>query len=220
MNVIVLANSSKELDKGKSVGTLSTEQFGTTTSTLDTKSPTVVSTTPAYGTRGVPISSKIMATFSEPMLSSSITSSTFTLKISGSSTYVEGTRSLSSSLGYRTAIFTPSSNLKPSTIYVATLTTGVRDQAGNAMTIPKSWWFITASSADVDFSDSFDAPYSFTQDGQVSPDGKWKMKYLSGGKTASCERSFDYISCDQLRAPTETFSTLSDVHPEIPQFST
>ena len=34
-----------------------------------------------------------------------------------------------------------------------------------------------------DFSDSFDTPYSFTQDGQVSPDGKWKMKYLSGGKT-------------------------------------
>jgi len=207
MNVIVLANSSKELDKGKSVGTLSTEQIGTTTSTLDTKSPTVVSTTPAYGTRGVPISSKIMATFSEPMLSSSITSSTFTLKISGSSTYVEGTRSLSSSLGYRTAIFTPSSNLKPSTIYVATLTSGVRDQAGNAMTIPKSWWFITASSADVDFSDSFDASYSFTQNGQVSPDGKWKIKYLSGGKTASANGVLTTYPVS-ASAPTETFSTL------------
>ena len=209
MNVIVLANSSKELDKVQSVGPVSTKQLGSTASTLDTKPPTVVSTTPAYGARGVPISSKIMVTFSESMLSSSITSSTFTLKISGSSTYVAGTRSLSSSDGYKTAIFTPSSNLKPSTIYVATLTTGVRDQAGNAMTIPKTWWFITASSTTpaVDFSDSFDASYSFTQDGQVSPDGKWKMKYLSGGKTASANGVLTTYPVS-ASAPTKTHSTL------------
>ncbi|MDQ5869259.1 MAG: Ig-like domain-containing protein [Thermoproteota archaeon] len=144
MKVIVLANSSKELDKGQSVGPLSTKQFGSA-STSDTKPPTVVSTTPTNGARGVPITSKIMATFSEPILSSSITSSTFTLKISGSTSYVTGTRSLSSSDGYKTAIFALSSNLKPSTTYVATLTRGVRDQAGNAMTIPKTWWFTTAS---------------------------------------------------------------------------
>jgi Big-like domain-containing protein/3-keto-disaccharide hydrolase/K319-like protein len=209
INVIVLANSSKELDKRKSADTLSTEQFGSTTSTLDTKPPTVVITTPANGARGVPISSKIMVTFSEPMLSSSITTSTFTLKISGSSTYVAGTRSLSSSDGYKNAIFTPSSNLKPSTVYVATLTTGVRDQAGNAMTISKTWWFITASSvaSAVDFSDSFDASYSFTQDGQVSPDGKWKMKYLNGGKTTSANGVLTTYP-GSASAPTQTLSTL------------
>jgi len=32
--------------------------------------------------------------------------------------------------------------------------------------------------------DTFDTPYSFTSDGQTSPDGRWKIKYLSGGKTA------------------------------------
>jgi len=31
--------------------------------------------------------------------------------------------------------------------------------------------------------DSFNTPYNFTGDNQVSPDGKWKVKYLSGGKT-------------------------------------
>lgn len=34
------------------------------------------------------------------------------------------------------------------------------------------------------FSDIFDQKYSLT-DGQTSPDGKWKLKYLSGGKVSS-----------------------------------
>ena len=143
--LFVLANSSNELSIGQSVGRLSAKQFGTTSSTSDTIPPTIVSLTPIYGARNVPITSKIMATFSEPMLSSSITSSTFTLKMSGSTRYVTGTRWLSSSDGYKTAIFAPSSNLKPDTVYVATLTRGVRDQAGNAMSAAKTWYFITTS---------------------------------------------------------------------------
>ena len=54
------------------------------------------------------------------------------------------------------------------------------------MSAAKTWYFITTSdTTSPAFSDSFNAPYLFTQDGQVSPDGKWKMKYSSGGKTES-----------------------------------
>ena len=89
MSAIVLANSSNELSIGQSVGRLSAKQFGTTSSTSDTIPPTIVSLTPIYRIRNVPITSKIMATFSEPMLSSSITSSTFTLKMSGNTTTLQ-----------------------------------------------------------------------------------------------------------------------------------
>jgi len=188
MKVIVLANSSKELDKGQSIGPLSTKQFGSTASTSDTKPPTVVSTTPTNGARGVPITSKIMATFSEPILSSSITSSTFTLKISGSTSYVTGTRSLSSSDGYKTAIFALSSNLKPSTTYVATLTRGVRDQAGNAMTIPKTWWFTTAAGL-LNSYDDFEAGTYTMGDNQKSPNGKWTTAYTGFGQVGVKEES-------------------------------
>jgi hypothetical protein len=104
INAIILANSSKELSIGQSVGRLSAKQFGITSSTFDTTPATIVSLTPIYGARNVPITSKIMAIFSEPMLSSSITSSTFTLKMSGSTNYVTGIRRLSSSDSYKTAI--------------------------------------------------------------------------------------------------------------------
>ena len=58
-----------------------------------------------------------------------------------------------------------------------------------------------------DFSDSFDTPYSFTQDGQVSPDGKWKMKYLSGGKTEVANGVLTTYPAIATTS-TKTFSTL------------
>ena len=58
-----------------------------------------------------------------------------------------------------------------------------------------------------DFSDSFNTPYSFTQDGQVSPDGKWKMKYLSGGKTAVANGVLTTYPAIATTS-TKTFSTL------------
>ena len=88
------------------------------------------------------------------------------------------------------------------------------------MSAAKTWYFITTSdTTSPAFSDSFNAPYLFTQDGQVSPDGKWKMKYSSGGKTESCERGLDYISCNSHCVdPVLLYSCY--VYPEIPEFST
>ena len=104
------------------------------TTTSDTTPPTVTSTDPVDGATNVPLTKWARVTFSEPMLSSSITTSTFTLKVSGSSTNIPGVVWLNTEANSMNAYFAPSSNLSPGTTYVATVTTGVKDLAGNAMT--------------------------------------------------------------------------------------
>ena len=109
----------------------------------DTTPPTVTGVSPGIGATDVSIISTITATFSEVMDSSTINPSTFTLKDSSNNpvsdivTYV-GT----------TATFTPSGNLMYSTTYTATITTGVKDLAGNAMTENYTWTFTTGAAPD------------------------------------------------------------------------
>jgi hypothetical protein len=91
----------------------------------------------------VPINRTVNATFSESMDSSTITPTTFTLMdgptpVSGSVTYA-GT----------TATLTPSSNLAPSTVFTATITTAVKDLAGNFLAAAKVWTFTTGTIAAV-----------------------------------------------------------------------
>jgi hypothetical protein len=133
------------VDNSGNIGSLSVEQSGTTNPPSDTTPPTVTSTDPANGAINVPLTKWARATFSEPMLSSSITTSTFTLKVSGSSTNVPGAVWLNTEANSMNAYFAPSSNLSPGTTYIATVTTGVKDLAGNAMTTAKSWSFTTTS---------------------------------------------------------------------------
>jgi hypothetical protein len=92
---------------------------------VDTTPPTIASTNPAYGATGVSVSSP---GFSEPVDSSTITTSTFTLKDSNNNA-VSGTVALD---GARTtATFTPSQNLAYSTTYTGFITNGVKDIIGN-----------------------------------------------------------------------------------------
>jgi hypothetical protein len=101
----------------------------------DTTPPSVTSINPAGNATGVSVSTSITATFSEAMDSSTITTSTFTVSgVSGTVTY-----------SGNTATFTPSGNLAYNTTYTATITTGVRDLAGNAMASNYTWSFTTAS---------------------------------------------------------------------------
>ena len=79
----------------------------------DTIRPTVASTDPVASATNVPVTKWARATFSEPMLSSSITTSTFTLKVSGSSTNVPGVVWLNTEANSMNAYFAPSSNLSP-----------------------------------------------------------------------------------------------------------
>jgi len=112
---------------------------GTTTPTPDTTPPTVSSTSPANNATNVALNSAITATFSEAMTASTLTTTTFTLNngVTGTVTY-SGT----------TATFTPSSNLATNTTYIATITTGVKDAAGNAMTAAYTESFTTGTTID------------------------------------------------------------------------
>jgi hypothetical protein len=101
--------------------------------------PTVSSIDPANNETGVALNQKVSATFSKTMDATTITSSTFTLK--------QGTTSVAGFVSYsgRTAIFAPSNNLTPNTVYTATITTGAKDLAGNAIENDFVWNFTTGA---------------------------------------------------------------------------
>ena len=103
--------------------------------------PTVSSTDPANVATAVPINQKVSATFSRAMDASTVTTSTFTL--------AQGTTSISGFVSYSgsTAIFAPASNLASNTVYTATITTGAKDLAGNALAGNYVWTFTTGAAA-------------------------------------------------------------------------
>src|SRR6185503_9042867 len=93
----------------------------------DTTPPTVSATVPANLATGVAIGSQIAGTFSEPMDASTVSTATFALK--------QGTTPVAGTVSYSgvTATFTPAANLAPLTTYTATISTGAKDLAGNAL---------------------------------------------------------------------------------------
>jgi methionine-rich copper-binding protein CopC len=109
----------------------------------DTTAPTVRSTSPAAGATGIAVNTAITASFSEAMDSGTITANTFTLRrfwgfpINGVVTYFLGR-----------AKFDPNTDLAYNATYTATITTGVKDLAGNAMAANKTWSFTTAPKPD------------------------------------------------------------------------
>ena len=109
----------------------------------DTTKPTVTGTIPGGGTSNIQLNSVIKVTFSEPMLASSVSTNTFTLRIADTPTKLGGAVSLS--LDRKTATFDPSANLATSTRYVATIFTEAKDLAGNALSQSKKWSFTTAA---------------------------------------------------------------------------
>jgi len=108
----------------------------------DSIAPTVNSTNPAKSATAVAVNSAIAAAFSEAMTPSTIGAVTFTLK--------QGTTAVAGSVTFTgvTAVFTPASNLAVSTEYTATITTGAKDLAGNALASDYVWKFTTGAVAD------------------------------------------------------------------------
>lgn len=108
--------------------------------------PTVTLTDPANSATGVALNKLIVITFSKPMDQTTITSLTFTLKqgstpVSGAVTY-NGTNNK--------ATFTPASNsLAYNKIYTATVTTGAKDMAGNALASNNTVSFTTVNAPDL-----------------------------------------------------------------------
>jgi len=110
----------------------------TTGSTVDTTTPTVILKSPADTSTGVCINKTINATFSETMNPLTINTANFTVAdITGTVTY---------DLIDNIAIFTPASNLAANTTYTATITTGAKNLADNALANNDAWSFTTGTS--------------------------------------------------------------------------
>jgi methionine-rich copper-binding protein CopC len=109
-----------------------------TTAPPDTIAPTLTARTPAANASGVPTSTTVTATFSEP-----VQAGTAQIALSGPGGAVAG--ALSYNGGTNTATFTPSGALANSTSYTATVS-GAKDNAGNTMA-PVTWSFTTAAPA-------------------------------------------------------------------------
>lgn len=117
-------------------------RFTTLAAAPDTTPPTVSSTNPASGSTGVGITSaSISATFNEAVNSSSVNTNTFIVKDTNTNTNTAGT--VTTTPDGKISTFTPSQNLSYSHTYTATITTGVKDLAGNPMTADYSWTFST-----------------------------------------------------------------------------
>jgi hypothetical protein len=118
----------------------------TTGAGLDTTPPMVSSTNPVDSATTVATNQTIVATFDKGMDSSTLTGTTFTLEGPGA-TPIVGTVTYST-IG-NTATFTPATALSASTIYTATITTGVTDLSGNALASNYTWTFTTGTGPDL-----------------------------------------------------------------------
>ena len=113
----------------------------------DSAAPTVTGVTPPDLKKNVSRKVNVTATFSEAMDGASVEAvdpttlkpTAFTLKRQGSSTPVAAT------VGYdattRKATLDPANKLKRGATYIATVTTGAKDEAGNALDQSKVWKF-------------------------------------------------------------------------------
>jgi hypothetical protein len=93
--------------------------------------------TPTDGTTGLATSAIASIQFNEPMLSSSLTTSTFTLK--NGATTIAGT--VSYDFDFETATYTPTSALTTGVTYTAQATTGVQNAEGTSLASPITWSF-------------------------------------------------------------------------------
>jgi hypothetical protein len=110
------------------------------TTGTDDVPPVVLSTIPVAGATGVSPSANVSATFNKPMDAGSLTPSTFSLK-GPSGVAVPATVAYANDV----ATLNPTSPLTGSTLYTATITTGVKDVAGTFLVSNYTWSFTTAS---------------------------------------------------------------------------
>ncbi len=118
----------------------------TTGWTVDTAAPGVTSTDPASGASNIPTASTVRATFSEPIAAATVTTTSFTLTDTTTSTAVSGSVAYDS--GTLAATFTPSAALAGGHAFRANVSTAVTDLAGNHLAAPVSWTFTTVAAGD------------------------------------------------------------------------
>lgn len=115
----------------------------TTGNSADTTPPTIVLTNPTDSAASVCTNKSVNVTFSEAMDPSTISTATFTVATSNApGTPLAGT--VAYDVPSNIATFTTSA-LAANTSYIATITTGVKDLAGNALAIASVTTFTTGS---------------------------------------------------------------------------
>ncbi|MDD5472383.1 MAG: Ig-like domain-containing protein, partial [Sideroxydans sp.] len=107
--------------------------------TIDTGAPLVSSISPAADSTEVAVAANPSVTFSEAMNSSTINDTTFTMNVHGGAAV---TGAVAYNADTRVATFTPAASLAGSTLYDITITTGIKDAAGNSLS-EFSWSFTT-----------------------------------------------------------------------------
>jgi hypothetical protein len=114
----------------------------------DMTPPLVSSTNPVNTAPSVGTNQKIVATFDKGIDSTTLTGTTFTVteKVGLLNVAVPGTVTYST-IG-TTATFTPTSALDANAVFTATVTTGVKDLAGNALAASFVWTFTTGATTD------------------------------------------------------------------------
>lgn len=102
--------------------------------------PAGTTSNPLANASGVARNKQLTFIFKEPMDPTTINASTFTL--------VHGTIAVPGTVTYTgtTATFAPSTTLEAGTLYTATITTGAKNLAGNALAANIAWNFTTAGS--------------------------------------------------------------------------
>ena len=113
----------------------------TFTTIPDTTPPTVTATSPVNGGTGILTTSVITVTFGERMDPTTINATTFTVRDNVTSTNVAGAVTYDASTSVAT--FKPTSALTANRAYTATVTTGAKDAAGNALAADTSFGFTT-----------------------------------------------------------------------------
>ena len=108
----------------------------TTGANPDTIAPTVISVSPVELATNVPVTTSVSAMFSEAM--DPLTMNSANVSVAG----VNGL--VSYDAASKTVTYKPTTALAENTTYTATVSTGVKDIAGNAMASNKVWTFTTA----------------------------------------------------------------------------
>jgi len=165
-----------------------------------TTPPTVTTISPGNGGSGVPIGTKVEATFDRAMDATTINGSTFTLTKPDGSDADTNPDSVSGTVAYdsvnKKATLTPDKPLDYSTTYTATVkggTSGVKDTAGNPLSADWVWTFTTQA---------LPAPSNLTATRSGSPtkqriDLTWTDNSSSQANFA-VERSVDRVTWSEL----------------------
>jgi methionine-rich copper-binding protein CopC len=111
----------------------------TTAAAPDNIAPTIVSRTPANGATSIPIDANVTVTFSEPMDPATINTTTITLTPTAGGSAVAATVTYTGN----TATLNPTADLLNNTSYTITVTTGVKDVAGNQLAAQSTSTFTT-----------------------------------------------------------------------------